>query len=219
MISEWAIRALLGAVLALIAGGAIRLLWRTTPDKPASCLDFSGGEFEPHFEPIRHSQFVQSNDQGNFGELLTAMMMTADGWWQINGKVSGPRGIDGIFLRRDDAGWRACLIETKTNSSPYKNRQMDDEKLLDDLEILFLTAPAHLSPVYGALYRALEAKNGAVTKRLWRHLLASGETQALRIGSDGATTTEADAPSAPAMMQALFQGLRDFDRTRASIQT
>ncbi len=213
------LRAGLGLVLAWIAGSGLRLLGRRSAGHAMPVLKAEPGlDRAIGFEAVRHTQFQRSDDQGNFGEILTAMMMTAEGWWSINGKVAGPRGIDGIFLRRVEAGWQACLIETKTNSGRYLPRQMSNAKLLKDLDRLYLTAPARLTPVYAALSRGLQSNNPAVGKQLWRHSLSSGQTQAFTLDAEGVAADTAPMPSQPAMMRALFEGLDMFDRQDVSIQ-
>lgn len=215
---EWFWRAGLSLALSVPAGLALRHLRVRAPAGTAVLeIDRNSG-FDLIYRPVRHQSFVRSTDQGNFGEILTAMMMAARGWWSINGKVNGSHGIDGIFIRPVDAGWQACLIETKTNSGKYRPRQMSDEKLLGDLDRLYLTAPATLAPLYGAIHHAVRTASPAVRKELWRHALESGHTQAFTLASDGVARDIAPDPSAPAMMRALYDGLDLFDYQRTSIQ-
>lgn len=216
--SEFFWRGLLALAFALPIGFLVRLGLDLAFNHRRDVLAFEPGSgFTAQFKPIRHVDFVRSNDQGNFGEILTAMIMTARGWWSINGKVSGPQGIDGIFVKHTDRGWQACLIETKTNSGRYLPRQMSDQKLLKDLEKLYLTAPAGLAPLYRALYQAIERKSPALTKELWRHTLENGETQAFRLDRSGIASGLGSSPGEPAMMRALFDGLSAFDRQHVSI--
>ena len=215
---ELVLRVAMGAILALVVGWPVRRMLARWSQREFYLPWDAGTPYAPEFTPLHHTQFVRSNDQGNFGELLTSMMMTSQGWWAIPGKVNGPQGIDGIFIRAERRGWQARMIETKTNSSRYLPRQMSDEKLLKDLDRLYLTAPARLGPVYAGLHKAVRQGSRSLSKELWRHSLQAGQTQAQRLDRDGQAGADAGDPSNPAMMRALFEGLREFDHTGASIQ-
>jgi hypothetical protein len=162
-----------------------------------------------------HGDFASSQDQGNFGEALTLMAMAGRGWRVVNGKVGGPQGVDGIFVRDGAAGLEAVLIETKTGSSAYADASMSDAKLLRDLDTLYLTAadPA-LQAVYAAIAEGLKTGAPTVTKELWRHALASGRAQTVSLGRDGERLAKGRRLDLRILSEALTASLREFDRSK-----
>lgn len=168
----------------------------------------------PPFTPITPAAFVSPNDQGAFGEALTHMILAADGWRPLNGKPgAGPQGIDGIYRKTGPTGWRALLVETKTNASTLKPRQMQREKLLADLDALFVTAgdPLHQA-IYAELHAALSSDDPRLSLALWRHHLALGVTDQQRLGPDGAPVGAPVRRDTAVMMEGLTASLDEIDR-------
>lgn len=207
----------LSAGLSAAAGGGLRaLLARRGADDPArydagppqqglaAALPYAG---------LGHAAFAASQDQGNFGELLTLAAMAARGWRSINGKVGGPQGVDGVFVRDGADGLEAVLIETKTGSSAYAEKSMSDAKLLADLDRLYLAeGDAARRAVYAAIAEGLTTAAPRVAKELWRHGLHTGRTQATRLGRDGEKLGRGRLMDLTALMEALYSGLAEFDR-------
>lgn len=171
----------------------------------------------PPFAGVYPSAFRSHLDQGAFGEALTVMMMAAEGWRPVNGKPGpGPQGIDGIFFRRDTGAWRAVLIETKTNTSPYTPAAMSDEKVMSDLDALYLTAgDARLGAVYAAISRALRDGDLCVEKQLWRHQLEAGRTLMDKLGADGQVLSGRSFRPVKTEIEALLAAVGELDRTSA----
>ncbi len=197
--------------IAGLTGWPLRALARLRPDAgaPPPSPDL------PPFAGIYPSAFASHLDQGAFGEALTVMMMAAEGWRPINGKPGpGPQGIDGIFFRRETGGWRAVLIETKTNTSPYKPAAMSDEKVLGDLDALYLTAgDARLGEVYAAISSALQTGDPCVEKQLWRHQLEAGRTLMDPLSSKGQVLPGRSFRPVKTEMEALMAAVGELDRT------
>ena len=201
----------LSAALAGAIGAPLRALarrdYRSTPQPPTS-----DGPDGPAFKGLPPAAFTHLHRQGGFGEALTFVMMAADGWRPINGKPgNGPQGIDGIFWRRTHKGWQARLIETKTNSSNYKPYAMSDEKLLGNLDRLYLTADERLGALYAHIALGLKSGSTSVTKKLWRHDLHRGVTTIYRLDRDGESTGEAHSRNTAAHIEALVAGVEEMD--------
>ena len=209
----------LSAGLAGTAGWGLRRLSRVRPDVR---LD-AGRALEvdlPPFAGVYPARFQSSNDQGAFGEALTLMIMAQEGWRPINGKPGrGPQGLDGVFWRREAGAWRARLIETKTNTSPYAPACMSDEKILRDLDQLYVTAgDPRLRAVYAAIAAAIRAGADRVDKQLWRHQLETGRTRVDGLGPDGEILAGRSVRSVSIETEALLAAVAELDRAGAILQ-
>lgn len=204
------------AFLAAGAGYAGRWGWRNWRTRFDAGVVEPGPVSLPPFRPLTPRVFVTSNDQGAFGEALTTVMMAADGWRPINGKPGlGPQGIDGIFVRMNEDGFEACLIETKTNASRYASRQMADAKLCEDLTRLYLTSgDPVLGALYARLYTALSEGAPSVSKQLWRHHLARGATEKASLNRAGDLEGPVRLATSHVHMEALAASLDELDRGR-----
>ncbi|MFS2318732.1 hypothetical protein RMQ97_12400 [Maricaulis sp. D1M11] len=213
----------ISALFALALGGLARWLTfggrdeKKTSNEPERRAPLPHLDFEApglRFTGPKHAQFVRSDDQGNFGEALTALIMASRGWIQLNGKPGkGPQGIDGIFLRAIEGGWQACLIETKTNHGKYKPKSMSREKLLDDLDQLYITAgEIALRDAYRALSEGLQSNSDAIRVELWRHSLISGQTRQESLDSEGYLTGPVRMADHAHLMAALRDSFALMDR-------
>jgi len=166
------------------------------------------------YRPITPGHFVSSNDQGAFGEALTLMMLAAEGWRPLNGKPgSGPQGIDGIFIRDGETQWQALLVETKTNSSPYHPRQMETEKLCRTLDALYVSCGDEvLGSFYTAIHKGLSEDARWVGRELWRHHLARGVTEIVRLDEMGTACGALQTRQSTGFMEALAISLSELDR-------
>lgn len=207
----------LSAGLAAAAGTGLRVLLgrRAGSARFDAAPPAPGLAAQLPFRALGHGDFASSQDQGNFGEALTTLAMAARGWRVVNGKVGGPQGIDGIFVRDGAQGLEAVLIETKTGSSAYADKSMSDAKLLGNLDTLYVTAPdaAH-EAVYAAIAEGLKRAAPTVTKELWRHALETGRTQTVALGRDGERLSRGRVLDLRILGEALAASLREFDRTK-----
>lgn len=161
--------------------------------------------------------FVASNDQGNFGELLTAVALTSAGWRQLPSKLGGGgHGIDGLFVRRGLFGHRVLIVETKTNVSPYKPRQLANKTLIRTIGELYLVGQLDRATAT-ALVGALRRRAPSVRKECWRHRLASGWTEVRRARADGGLRRRTQMRDLRGLAESLAMMLAAFDRDGAHI--
>lgn len=216
---QFAVTLLLSAGLALLAGYLVRwLLSQLSLRRRRRGLAVPPG-FDPQtlpFDALTPADFTASVDQGNFGEGLTYVLMGADGWRPVNGKVGGPQGLDGVFLRTRKRGWEALIIETKTNTSAHDPKSMSRDKILGNLQTLWVTAPegSALQHAYGAMIADLKASGGRTRTALWRHMLELGETHIIPLATDGAPSGPMVSRDNRAMFEGFSLALREFDRSK-----
>ena len=153
-----------------------------------------------------------SQVQGDFGELLTAVKLSADGWKQLPSKMLGGRGIDGLFVRelRSGGGFEALATETKTNAASYAPASMSDDKLAGDIGEL-ASGEALPQSIADELARALRQGPSFFRKELWRHDLSSGLTTISELGRDG-TKGRSVTRSSARLMAALHMSLINLER-------
>jgi hypothetical protein len=157
-------------------------------------------------------RFKRSNDQGNFGEILTAVVLTQRGWRQLPSKLGGGgQGIDGLFVRRGLLGAAVLISETKTNASPYKPRQLEAAKLIDDIGELYLIGALDFK-TSDAIVRALKRRAPSIRKECWRHYLDSGKTVIHRAGHDGMLARRTRTRDHLLLVESLAMMLVTFDR-------
>lgn len=172
-------------------------------------------------------------NQGNFGEALTSIMLTKDGWKQYPTKLAGGQGIDGLFVRETSDGETEFLItETKTgaaglatNAAPGK--QMSDAWVLDRLDqayVLGLLDPGLVTQIQIRLRK----KSPLIRKELWRHDLITATTSVYTLDTNADEDlewTEPIDPEDPVQRRAhrrLIEGLsfavETLDRKRFYVQ-
>lgn len=195
----------------VVLGWGARLGFRA-PDKKSPSSPLLQSVVPYH--PITPGHFVSSNDQGAFGEALTLMMLAAEGWRPHNGKPGpGSQGIDGIFVRDGENQWQALLVETKTNVSRYRSRQMETDKLCRTLDALYVACGDEaLRALYGALVKGLQEDAGWIQKALWRHHLARGVTEVTRLDRSGDAVGAIQTRQSAGFMEALAISLSELDR-------
>lgn len=114
--------------------------------------------------------------KGDFGELLTAAILTQEGWRQLPSKLdANGHGIDGLFIRRSLLGFRVLITETKCNASRYRRAQLENAKLIRALGDLYAVGVLDWK-TSGAIVTALRRRSVFVRKELWRHSLYEGLT-------------------------------------------
>lgn len=202
----------LSASLSLGLGSLIR--WGLRPPSGSKCGQSLTHSHHLSYHPITPGHFVSSNDQGAFGEALTLMMLAAEGWRPLNGKPGpGSQGIDGIFVRDGENQWQALLVETKTNVSRYRSRQMETGKLCRTLDALYVACGDEaLRALYGALVKGLQEDAGWIQKALWRHHLARGVTEVTRLDRSGDAVGAIQTRQSAGFMEALAISLSELDR-------
>lgn len=206
---------LTGCLALAFAGLTGLILRRLTRSAPVDLDARAQSDFTlPVFEGLTATAFQSGNDQGAFGEALTFILMAQDGWRPVNAKPgSGPQGLDGLFIKTEGLGWRARLIETKTNSSRYTAASMADAKILADLDQLYVTtANADLQTLYTALAAGIRNKVGHIRRELWRHRLSTGVCEITALGRDGRRRGHPALRSVRIEMEGLRAAVGELDR-------
>lgn len=167
---------------------------------------------------LKPSSFQDNSQvQGDFGEMLTAVMLAFEGWKQLPSKMQGGRGIDGLFVRevRGGGGFEVLGVETKTNNTHYDPASMSDAKLTADVGELYAGGKLG-KQVAEELTRGLQQGPSFFRKELWRHDLASGMTTISELGRNG-EKGRAVTRSCARLMSALFMSLEQLDRASAYV--
>lgn len=150
--------------------------------------------------------------KGDFGELLTAAILTQQGWRQLPSKIDPHgHGIDGLFIRRGLFGWRVLITETKCNASTYRPAQLEIAKLIRALGDLYAVGTLDWK-TSDAIIRALKWRSPRVTKELWRHHLHTGHTTITRTNRLGHLKPHTRQRDAVHLMESLAMMIEALDR-------
>lgn len=162
----------------------------------------------------RRVQFLGAGTQvkGDFGELLTAAVLTQEGWRQLPSKAdANGRGIDGLFFRPHWlTGLRVLVTETKVNASPFKLHQLSNTKLIRALGDLYVVGVLD-DATARAIIRGL--KRRAVRKEHWHHNLHSGWTAVQRADRHGRLIGRIRKRDTAALMESLTMMIGAMDRS------
>ena len=170
---------------------------------------------------LKVTDFANAASQGDFGELLTSIVLAQDGWIKLKSKHGADgQGIDGLFVRevRGGGGYEALAVETKTNESRYDPASMTDEKLARDIGDLYAAgAFGRGSDALSAeLIRGLDAGPPFFRKELWRHNLSTGLTGISQLGANGEVKS-GSWRSYARVASALNLSLKQLDRNASYI--
>lgn len=188
------------ALLAVAAGLGLYVWWRRIAVLPP-----------PRWSEAR-AYFQNSQVKGDFGELLTAVILTQQGWRQLPSKLDAHgHGLDGLFLRRGLLGQRILITESKVNASRYKPAQLDNTKLIRALGDLYAVGVLDWQ-TSAAIIRALKWRSPALRKELWRHSLHQGRTTITRANRHGALARRGRSHDTAALMESLAMMLGQMDR-------
>lgn len=160
-----------------------------------------------------------SQAKGDFGELLTAAILTQTGWRQLPSKVDASgHGIDGLFVRPGWLGQRVLLTETKVNASPFKRHQLSTAKLIRALGDLYAVGALDWQTA-AAIIRGLKWRSFAVKKEHWHHALHKGITTVCRADRLGRLVGRSKTRDTAALMESLAMMLGALDREGRYIET
>jgi hypothetical protein len=148
----------------------------------------------------------------DFGELVTAATLAAEGWKKLPSKLQGGQGLDLLVVRevRGAGGYEARAIEVKTNKDAYNPATMSDARVQAALGHLH-DIGAFETATFEQLHRGVEQGPPFFRKEVWRHQLDSGVTTVWDLDEDGNKTTSQLRSSAH-LMDALFQMIKQLDR-------
>lgn len=164
-------------------------------------------------------RFRGTGPKGDFGELLTAAILTQKGWRQLPSKLDAAgHGIDGVFIRRHWLGVRVRLTETKVNASRFKRDQLSSAKLIRALGDLYVMGVLDQATAT-AIIRGLKWRSFLVTKEYWHHSLHTGITTVRRARRDGRLTGRRRKHDTAALMESLAMMLSALDREGRYIAT
>jgi len=197
------------------------VIWRTVAAESAGPIAFLIQDPEPTI----NAAFVASVDQGNYGEALTSVLITKDGWKQLPSKYDRIHGIDGLFVKEVEGGIEVLIAETKTNTATLDDgplgRQMSDPWVIDRLDKIYVLG---LLPekMFQSIIDGLKEDSPFVKKQLWHHELATGVTTIYKLDSDADQTRLQSIPNDLRdqesrrhhyrLMEGLAYALNDFDR-------
>ncbi|MGC9955209.1 MAG: hypothetical protein ABSD21_13190 [Rhizomicrobium sp.] len=157
--------------------------------------------------------------KGDFGEILTAVILTQQGWRQLPSKLDDAgHGIDGVFIRPNWlTGLDILITETKVNSSSYKPAQLSHNKLIRALGDIYLIGNLDWNTA-NSIVGAMKRRSPRVRKEYWHHTLHNGRTviqQANRRGALVGRTREYDRVC---LMESLAFTLSALDRQRSYLE-
>jgi hypothetical protein len=150
--------------------------------------------------------------QGDFGEVMTAVVLAGQGWKLLPSTLQGRRGIDGLFVRevKGGGGYECLATETKTNGAAFDAASMSDERLAADIADLYELG-AFPKATADEMLRGLAQGASFFRKELWRHDLSSGLTTITELGRKGEKGRSVTRSNAR-LMAALHASLERFDR-------
>lgn len=218
---------LIGAVILVLLIGTV-VAWRLAKADQPTPIDYAILDLSPAV----NADFIDTNDQGNFGELLTSILVTQDSWKQLPSKYNATQGVDGLFVRElNDGGAEVLIIETKTNQGSLNEtshgRQMSDEWVIYALDQVYLVGelPEVLTT---AIVEGLKANSPFIRKELWHHDLATGITSVYALDAAANKTIQRTIPSDLndaderrlhyRFMEGVVYGLDNFDRQSSYIR-
>jgi hypothetical protein len=150
--------------------------------------------------------------QNDFADLMSAALLSSQGWKQLPSRYHRDRGIGGLFLRevRGGGGYECLAIESLANGTNFDPASMSDPKLAADIAQLYELG-AFTKQTADELMRGLHQGSSFFRKELWRHDLSSGLTtisELNRKGEKGRSVTRSNAR----LMSSLYLSLINFDR-------
>jgi hypothetical protein len=167
---------------------------------------------------LAHGDFTNTNTQGDFGETLTDVILTLEGWKKVDSRFdNGGQGADGLFVRevRGGGGFEVLAVETKINESPYAPASMSDDKLEKDLNSLYAQGAFGKmlnETMTKELIRGLRNGPPFFRKELWRHSLSSGMTAITSLGRNGEQKS-GTMRSHARLISGLYLSLKQLDRS------
>lgn len=164
--------------------------------------------------------------QGNYGEFYSSILAAADGWVQIPSKLSGNEGIDGLCLKAIPSNdghsqVHVLILETKTEFSWLSEKQMSQQWIIGNLELLFAGSPeGSYRDTLDEIVRAVKRNSRFVHREVWRHKFSTGVTQRYVVDKDR-TVTPASRPvplASSQFMRSVFNATSLFDHKACYIR-
>lgn len=139
---------------------------------------------------LRVTDFASGQTRGDFGEMLSDIILTGDGWKKLESKTASGAGVGGLYVRevKGGGGFEALAVDTKTNEAAYTPASMSDAALENVLSALYAQGAfgrAINESVANELIRGLRNGPPFFRKELWRHNLTNGVTAITQLGAAG----------------------------------
>lgn len=161
---------------------------------------------------LKAADFPRHGALSDFGEMLTNLILSQDGWKKLPSKFVSGAGIGGLFARevRGGGGFEILAVETRTNNAVFDAAALSDIKLARDISELY-DAGAINKAMADELIRGLT--NGApfFRKEFWRHDLGSGVTTITPV-AQGGEQRAGTSRSYARLMAAAYMSLTQMDR-------
>ena len=165
---------------------------------------------------LRVTDFSDVRTRSAFGELLTDVILTADGWKKLESKLASGGGVGGLFVRevRGGGGFEALVVQTLTNEIACDPGAMADvvlERALSSLYAQGAFGRAINDAMANELIRGLRNGPPFFRKELWRHNLSNGVTAVTQLGPDGEPKSSTMRSHAR-LIAGAYASLKQFDR-------
>lgn len=161
---------------------------------------------------LKAADFSHAGTLHDFGDMLTNIILSQDGWKKLPSKFVDGRGIGGLFARevQGGGGFEMLAVETRTNNTPFDVASLSDDKLARDIGDLY-DAGAIGKAMADELVRGLT--NGApfFRKEFWRHDLGSGVTTISPVAQAG-DQRAALSRSHARLIASAYMSLTQMDR-------
>lgn len=199
----------LAAISAILAAVALWLGWSRIALSPP-----------PRWTEARIQFMGHGQAKGDFGELLTAAILTQKGWRQLPSKIDEHgAGIDGLFLRRHWLlGFVVLVTETKVNSSRFRRAQLAQDRLIRAVGDLYAVGALDWQ-TSAAIIRAMKWRSPNLRREFWHHSLHDGITTVRRADRFGRLHGRVRKRDTAALMESLAMMIGALDRDHSYIQT
>lgn len=165
---------------------------------------------------LRVTDFADVQTRKDFGELLTDVVLTGDGWKKLESKLAHGGGVGGLFVRevRGGGGFEALAVQTLTNEIAFDPGGMTDAVLERALSNLFAQGAFGRvvnEATASELIRGLRNGPPFFRKELWRHNLSNGVTAVTQLGPEGEARSSTMRSHAR-LVAGAYASLKQFDR-------
>ncbi len=165
---------------------------------------------------LRVTDFADVQTRKDFGELLTDVILTGDGWKKLESKLAHGGGVGGLFVRevRGGGGFEALAVQTLTNEIAFDPGGMTDAVLERALSNLFAQGAfgrAINEATASELIRGLRNGPPFFRKELWRHNLSNGVTAVTQLGPESEAKSSTMRSHAR-LVAGAYASLKQFDR-------
>lgn len=131
--------------------------------------------------------FRNSLEKGILGDALTARRLTALGYTKLPSKYNLVNGIDGVFIKRNNAGAITELViaENKVDAGRLAIKQMSDEWVLDRASRMMTAGDTEVRKTGELVRNTIQNQPSLARKELWQHTLTDGSTVVRAVDPSG----------------------------------